>query len=334
MKKPLPLLPAAPRPDTAELLPLTAYDLVLVNFSGGKDSLALVLHVLEQGVHPARIQLWHQRVDGAGPAFMDWPVTEAYCCAVAGRLGLRLLFQWKDAGFLGEMLRENAKTRPTFFESQAGAVCRAGGLRGRESTRRLFPQLSADLSVRWCSAYLKRDVAEIAINNDPDLNGKKILVLTGERREESSARARYARIESHRCNRAGRLMHHYRAVIDWTERQVWSIIERYGIAAHPCYHLGWGRCSCMACIFGDMHQWASLREIDPVRFRRLAAYEQEFGKTIRRGATIAEQAARGTPYVMAPEMVRLALGSTYPVSQLGGPWSLPAGAYTHCGGPS
>lgn len=99
----LPLVDEGPRPDTAVLLPLTEYDLVIINFSGGKDSLALVLHMIEQGVQYGRMQLWHQRVDGDGPSFMDWPITEAYCEAVAARLCMPLFYQWKDGGFLGEM---------------------------------------------------------------------------------------------------------------------------------------------------------------------------------------------------------------------------------------
>jgi 3'-phosphoadenosine 5'-phosphosulfate sulfotransferase (PAPS reductase)/FAD synthetase len=63
----------------------------------------------------------------------------------------------------------------------------------------LFPQVSADLSVRWCSAYLKIDVAALSISNDPWFKGsRKVLYLSGERRQESSARSRYAEMEQHR----------------------------------------------------------------------------------------------------------------------------------------
>lgn len=55
-----------------------AYDRVVVTFSGGKDSLACLLHLLELGVAPARLELHHHEVDAGGPSFMDWPVTPAY----------------------------------------------------------------------------------------------------------------------------------------------------------------------------------------------------------------------------------------------------------------
>src|SRR5437762_2499845 len=94
------------RPDTRELLPLEQYDRILVSFSGGKDSLALVLDLLERGVNRERIQLWHQCVDGesGGEQFVDWPCTESYVRAVGHALGVRVLFQWRIGGFLGEML--------------------------------------------------------------------------------------------------------------------------------------------------------------------------------------------------------------------------------------
>src|SRR6059058_5482752 len=89
--------PAPPRrPDTRQLLPLDAYDLCIVSFSGGKDSLAVVLDLLERGVPRERVQLWHQDVDGehgVDPSFIDWPCTSAYVRAVGAALGIRVLFQ-------------------------------------------------------------------------------------------------------------------------------------------------------------------------------------------------------------------------------------------------
>src|SRR5262245_38695666 len=94
----LPTVAPDRRPDTRELLPLSAYDLCIVSFSGGKDSLALVLNLLERGVPRDRIQLWHQDVDGQAGVdqpFMDWPCTRSYVQAVGQALGIRTLFQYR-----------------------------------------------------------------------------------------------------------------------------------------------------------------------------------------------------------------------------------------------
>jgi tRNA(Ile)-lysidine synthase TilS/MesJ len=53
-------LPVSPIPQPN----LTSYDKIIVYFSGGKDSLACLLHLLEQGVDPAKIELWHHEIDG------------------------------------------------------------------------------------------------------------------------------------------------------------------------------------------------------------------------------------------------------------------------------
>ena len=87
-----------------------SYDRYVVFFSGGKDSLACVLHLLEIGVPAGNIVLHHHLVDGAeGSKLMDWPVTEAYCKAVADHLGMSFETSWRAGGLAG---------------------CRAGGAQG------------------------------------------------------------------------------------------------------------------------------------------------------------------------------------------------------------
>lgn len=299
--------------------------------------MACVLDLLERGVDKGRIQLWHQHVDGGDDhgGLMDWPVTSAYCRAVAAALGIRILFQWREGGFEREMNRENARTAPVRFERQDGTWAVAGGVRGKESTRLQFPQVSADLSVRWCSPYVKIDVAAIAINNDPDLVGKKILYVSGERREESPARSRYAEKEQHRCHSSKRRVDHWRNVIDWNESRVWDIIRRWSVNPHPAYRLGWGRVSCALCIFGRPDQWASARKILPDRFGKVAAYERQYGKTIHRTKTVTEQADQGNAYANTddPYLVALATGTEFTEPVLVNSWEAPAGAFAECGGP-
>ena len=169
---------------------------------------------------PSRIVLMHQHVDGEPGVdlpFMDWPCTEGYCRAFAQATGMRLLFQWRHGGFHREMLKQNAMIAPVSFEYLGGGIGTAGGVRGKVSTRRLFPQVTADLSKRWCSPSLKIDVATIAINNEPAFKGKRLLFLSGERRQESAARSKYAEMEQHRTHTKSRHVDHWRMVIDWTE---------------------------------------------------------------------------------------------------------------------
>lgn len=320
---------------------LSDYDRFLVFFSGGKDSIALFLWLLDQGIPLDKIELHHHLVDGReGSELMDWPITTDYCKKFAEAFGVRMSFSWKEGGFEREMLRQDAPTAPVHFYTQSGEKRQIGGV-GPLGTRRKFPQVSADLSVRWCSSYLKIGVGEAYIVNDPVFRQGKTLVLTGERAEESTARSRYKRFEPHRSdNRDGvrvkRWVDVYRAVHAWSEAEVWDIMRRYGVNAHPAYHLGLGRTSCMACIFGSPQQWAMLRAYMNGHFRRIADYEAAFGTTIKRGASVDQIADKGVVPELDPYWLEIAMGTTFtpPILLEPSAWTLPPGAFGESAGPT
>lgn len=239
-----------------------------------------------------------------------------------------------------EMARNAAPTAPVVFESPAGTT-RTGG-KGPAGTRGLFPQVSSDLAVRWCSSYLKIMVADAAIANDPRFaRDVALLVVTGERRQESANRARYPRTELHRAHsrRKGRLVHHHRPLLDWREEHVWEILRRWGVTPHPCYWLGFGRASCQFCIFGQATEWATLQELDPAGFERIARLEAGTGKTIARARTVQAQADRGSSFLPPGAVGRFwraqALGTfDAPIRVDPKRWSLPPGAFRKGAGPS
>lgn len=320
---------------TAETFDPTAFDIYLLMFSGGKDSIVSLLTLLEMGIPRSKIELWHHRVDGEAELFMDWPVTDDYVRKFAEAFELPVYYSWRIGGFEREMLRENQRTAPMVFETPYGVI-QTGGTQGKLSTRRKFPQQSPNLSVRWCSASIKIDVASSAISNQPRFHGKRVLVVTGERAEESAARAKYAIAEPHktRALTLRRDVWQYRPVHSLTEKEVWAMIEKYRINPHPAYRLGWGRLSCMTCIFGSPHQWCSVQQIAPKRVIKIANYEKAFGVTLRRDGPIEDAIARGTPYKMDPEIVKLAMSTTFDEPIFIDNWQLPAGAFGESTGPS
>jgi 3'-phosphoadenosine 5'-phosphosulfate sulfotransferase (PAPS reductase)/FAD synthetase len=197
-------------------------------------------------------------------------------------------------------------------------------------TRLKFPQLSASLAVRWCSAYLKIDVCSIALNNQERFKGKRTLILSGERAEESANRAKYPEFEPDRSHSADRHIDRWRAVLHWSSEQVWRIIQKHRINPHPAYRLGFGRVSCQFCIFGSENQWATLRLIDSERVERIAKFEHKFGLTIHRSISIRDRIKRGTPYPLLNLLdIAAALDNNFaePIFLSKKAWSLPNGAY-------
>lgn len=327
-----PAIPAGPD--------LASYDVVIVALSGGKDSIACLLHLLEAGVPRERIELVHHDVDGReGSTLMDWPCTRSYCEALARALEVPLFFSWKVGGFEGEMFRRDAPTGAYAFETPEG-LRQTGGKSSSRGTRLRFPQVSPDLSVRWCSAYLKIMVMDAVIRGQDRFLGRRILVVTGERAEESASRARYAPFEPHRTDlregRRPRHVDHWRPVHGWPERDIWAILERWGINPHPAYRLGFSRVSCLHCIFANANQRASELVVDPTGLERIAAHETAFGVTIHRKLPVLHLASQGTAYPMDEVDLRAARASTFdePILLPSGAWKLPRGAYGDGCGPS
>ena len=321
---------------------LYSYDKYIISFSGGKDSTALLLFLLDNGVPKERIELWHQEIDGREESFFDWEVTPDYCRKLSEAFGIPILYQWKVGGFKREMLRDNSLTAPICFEKIDGSTSFVGGTKGKPSTRRKFPQPSPDLRVRWCSAYLKIDVCTTALRHDERFQNIRTLVLSGERGEESKQRSRYAILEPDRADlRNGksffRHIDRYRPLRDWKEQQIWDLLEKYRVRPHPCYFMGFGRCSCKFCIFGNCHQFASAACVSKHQAENLLRFEKEFGYTLKRDTDLASLFNKGIPYEMITKELAT-LASNYEYNQ---PviisekeqWQLPAGAFRKCGGP-
>lgn len=321
---------------------LLNYDKYIVSFSGGKDSTACFLYLLDHGIPLDRIELWHQEIDGREQTFFDWEITPEYCRCFAEAFGVKIYYQWKEGGFYRELMRENSRTAPNHFELPDGTVGKSGGKKGNLTTRHKFPQCSSDLKVRWCSAYLKIDVCSAAIVNQPRFKGIRTLVISGERGEESPARARYNIFEPDKTDlRNGvqfiRHVDRFRPIRDWKENQVWEIIQRYQVRVHPCYYMGWSRCSCKFCIFGNKHQFASAAMISPHQMAHVISLEKDFKCTIKRTNDLPALIAQGVPYkTITTELKRLATNYNYIlpiILSTGEEWILPAGAYgdLHCG---
>jgi len=126
----------------------------------------------------------------------------------------------------------------------------------------------------------------------------------------------------------------WRPVHQWSEKEVWAILERHRIRGHPAYFPGWSRCICMACIVGSLSQWASVAQIASRKGIQIRQHEQDFGVTLRRDGDIDKAIARETPYATNAELVRVAMSEDYDLPIFIENWVLPSGAYGETAGPT
>lgn len=331
------------------LLPLEEYDLIVVLISGGKDSVACYLKLIELGVPKEKIEFWHHDIDGGHPTRrMDWKCTQNYVKALADAEGVKLRVSYRVNGFFGELYRIGASEPIEWIDPDTGEIrqcklssnylkCRELKEQATEEMEELlkqygyrmkFPAKTGDLSRRWCSAYLKICVADTVVSNldrlgeleelggkrhkfpakggthsgrwcsgnlkaavqdsvtanlEETKHDKKILIVSGERRGESAGRSKYNEMEIHRTNataKAHRVVHQWRCCIDYSEKDVWELLKRHHINPHPCYRIGWNRCSCMMCIFSTPRLFAGVKELFPDAYASLRNDEEVLGFTL------------------------------------------------------
>lgn len=300
---------------------------ILVAFSGGKDSVAMVLHLLEIGIPKSRIVLHHHDVDGQGERLFDWECTDSYCRAFAKKMELPILFSYRKGGISREIYRNNEPKQDVYFQMEPdGEFHIAPSDKSAINTRLKFPAVSASLMTRWCSATVKIEVLRTAIAHNPNyLTG--IYILTGERRQESANRATYEEIELHQTNAKKRSAIAWRPIIDWTEQEVWNIMEKWKIQPHPAYMLGWHRCSCQCCIFNDPNVWATINKINPEKIERISQIENDINFTLYSKKSIYEKVELGQPFDVDQYWLKQALGEfTAPI--IVDTWVLPTGAFS------
>lgn len=328
---------------------------VIVAFSGGKDSIAMFLHLLELGIPVSRIELWHHDVDGHGEDLFDWPVTPAYCTAFAQAFGVTMLFSYREGGIVRRLLRNNEPRGNVWYQTPDFQWHTIPSDPKAINTGGRWPGISSDLQSRWCSSEVKIDVMSTILSNDARLQGTanapmEIVVCTGERHDESPKRSQYEELQVYKKGRftQKRKVLTWRPIITKNEEYVWDLIKKYRIQPHPCYMLGWSRCSCQLCIFNHASYWATNFQISPekvLRIRELelitSNYPVNKGKehTLYHNRNIFDKCAEAEPILnlTAPETdfwLKQALQEyTMPVIMQPGTWVLPKGAFKkeNCG---
>lgn len=209
---------------------LRAYDIILVNTSAGKDSLAMLdyVHALaqEQGVED-RIQAVHCDLGR-----VEWEGTRDLASKQAARYNVPLHVISRDQDLLAQV-----------------------------EQRGLWPSSTA----RYCTSDHKRDQVTKLITKLTNARiaaihaagPVRILNCMGLRADESPARAKKLAFERNkRASNSKRAVDNWLPIHEWTEAQVWSLIHAKSLPYHYAYDLGMPRLSCVFCIFAPQEALA------------------------------------------------------------------------------
>jgi len=230
-------------------------DHVLISVSGGKDSSALMLWALAN-VPKHKLIAVHAKID------VDWSVTLDIVKAQCAQLDIPLQVvcavdnTGAQKGILDHLIAKR-KNRVT-----------------GELTENQWPSSSA----RWCTSLFKTGPIDKYARS---FTGN-VCVLIGERREESTNRAKLVAWRPDDKNTIkGRTIVKYSPILDMKESEVWAAIKGRGLIVHPCYNWGVTRASCAICIFSSDADIAIAAKYDPYIVKKYLQAEKRIAHTFR-----------------------------------------------------
>jgi 3'-phosphoadenosine 5'-phosphosulfate sulfotransferase (PAPS reductase)/FAD synthetase len=224
--------------------------LVVVNHSGGKDSQALLIKMLEI-------------------------VPRDQILVVHASLGE---FEWDGALELAE--RQAANAGVPFIVARA-AKSFLDMVERRFATRPDVPSFPS-ASTRQCTSDLKRGPIEREVRTFARNHGHRLIInATGIRAQESASRAKVEVFKRHERNSvAGRDWYDWAPIHGLTTVEVFATIAADGQEPHPAYAAGNERLSCVFCIMGSRNDILHGAQARPELFARLAEVEARTGYTM------------------------------------------------------
>jgi 3'-phosphoadenosine 5'-phosphosulfate sulfotransferase (PAPS reductase)/FAD synthetase len=230
---------------------LTAYDVILLNTSGGKDSQAMIDYVVElaqaAGVTD-RLVAVH-----ADLGRVEWAGTRELAERQVVHYGIRWEVVSRPQGDLLTQIEQRG-----MFPSSTARYCTSDQKTGQVA--RLLTALAAE--------------HRAAGNTTP----VRILNVLGLRAEESPARAKKpAFSHDERASNGRRYVDRWLPLHAWTEAQVWARIEASGVEHHPAYDAGMPRLSCVFCVLSSRSALVLAAKLNPTLAATYAEVEVRIG---------------------------------------------------------
>lgn len=234
---------------------LADYDVVIVNSSGGKDSLCAIYEICrmadQQQYDKSKIIVSHQDLGE-----MEWAGTKELAKRQADHFGLAI---------------EYSKQRNK--EGRHQTLLEYVEQRGKWPSR----------GQRYCTSDFKRGPgARVVTKLTKALGECKVLYVFGFRKDESPERAKKKKFsENKRLKTLKRTVHEYLPIHDWNSEQVWQVIHENGLPYHKAYDFGMPRLSCCFCIFSPFDALVIAGIHNPELLDQYIEVEQKIGHTFR-----------------------------------------------------
>lgn len=253
----------------------------IVSISGGKDSTALRLLAIEQGVehiavfadtgheHPLTYEYVDYLEEKTGPIIR----VKADFSEQFARKRLFIARDQRTGRRKGKKVRWSNKAK----RRALAALYPTGNpfldlcmLKGR------FPSTRA----RFCSEQTKHEPIFNEIVEPLLSDGVEVISWQGVRADESRARRDLLRVEE-----VGGGLWNYRPIIDWTVEDVFAMHRKHGIEANPLYKQGMGRVGCMPCIHARKAELRKIAERFPEVIARVEEWERLVADCSKRGSS-------------------------------------------------
>jgi 3'-phosphoadenosine 5'-phosphosulfate sulfotransferase (PAPS reductase)/FAD synthetase len=224
--------------------------LFVINHSGGKDSQAMMIKMLE--IIPASQML----VVHASLGDVEWKGALELAEKQARDAGVEFIVARAEKSFL-DMVEKRFADRP--------------GVPSWPSAK-----------YRQCTSDLKRNPIERDIRRYMKARGLTLVVsCTGIRAAESNSRSKLAPFKlSEKNSKAGRSWYEWCPIFTLSTAEVFATIKAAGQQPHEAYALGNERLSCVFCIMGSKGDLALGAKHNPELFARYVELEERTGYTM------------------------------------------------------
>ncbi len=257
-------------------LDLTHYDAITISSSAGKDSAAMLAHVValadEQGVDRSKLHVLH-----ADLGRMEWVGTGELAAKQAAHYGLDFRVVQKE----GENILEQAE-RLKHFPTKSTRFCTSDHKRDQLAKART--QIANEIREASPDVFKKH-----GRDKRPGVRAVRVLACIGMRAQESSGRSKLAPFEpNYKRETSGlKVVDNWLPIHTWTVEEVWAGIKAAGLPSHYAYELGMPRLSCVFCIFAPKSALLIAGKHNRELLEEFVAVEKRIGHTFKNGLALA-----------------------------------------------